>query len=83
MGDKICIDCQKWVCFTAEPDYSDVTPGLDFRMYCKQGRWELDPYRDAEERIGEYFHMADGCKDFKQRVPKPKPKPIIRRRRRV
>jgi hypothetical protein len=65
--DRLCIECKYWTIYAAEEGYSDWTPGSDFQMFCSKNHWTLDPYRDSEDKLREYYETAKECKDFVSR----------------
>lgn len=61
---KLCWLCRHFNYTQAEPDWSEVTPGSDFSMYCSKHHWSFDSYKTSQEEFGEMLSTALNCKDF-------------------
>ncbi len=61
---KICLFCQLFHFSTAEPDWSELTPGHDAEIYCSKGFWEYEPFRWMEEDYRRAMLTAQTCEDF-------------------
>jgi hypothetical protein len=64
---KNCIDCLNWRVDSFTPDYSEMTPGNQFAMYCAKQYWELDIESAYEDTLAKYLKMANKCKEFEDR----------------
>jgi hypothetical protein len=42
MNERICINCAHFRVDSAEPHYSELTPGSNWDMYCKRNHWTFD-----------------------------------------
>jgi hypothetical protein len=64
MSEKLCWFCQHFYWNNAERDWSDVTPGHDFEMYCNKRHWEFDVYKTSQLEFSDMINKAKTCKDF-------------------
>ena len=64
---RVCWECEHIIFNTAERDWSDVTPGDDFRLSCGKSYWEFEQYKDDLPDFRRKLESAETCKDFKER----------------
>ena len=60
-----CMWCESFQVVEGEPDYSEYTPGCDWKMSCAKKHWEID---GLEITLGEYREnmlKALSCHEFK------------------
>lgn len=62
--NRLCWFCEHFHFWNAEPDYSEVTPGSDFSMYCDKQHWEFSPYHTSQTEFGKMLTTARECPDF-------------------
>jgi len=62
--NKLCWFCQHFYYSTAEPDYSEYTPGSDFHMSCNKSHWDFDAFNTSQEEFGKMLTSARNCPDF-------------------
>lgn len=60
----LCIFCEHYYVRTAEPDYSEWTPGTQFTMLCLKGKWEVDPWKDNTSTYRKMLLTAHTCNDY-------------------
>jgi len=64
MKERICINCIHFQVESGTPDYSELTPGDEFRMACVKGYWELRNWVDTTESYRKKIYTALECKDY-------------------
>lgn len=62
---RTCLLCEHFNLVTAERDWSEVTPGAEFTMYCGQRVWDFNSYADTEETFRAKMETAATCKHFR------------------
>jgi len=62
--DKICIFCKRFAFETGEQGWSEVTPGSDAWVGCRDDVWTLDDYVDTTETYRAKLLSAETCKSF-------------------
>jgi hypothetical protein len=61
---KNCIDCKHFYMFSAEPGYSDMTPGTDMSIGCSKDKWRFRPMDDTECSFRDKMHTAKKCEHY-------------------
>lgn len=61
---RCCWSCAHIHFFNSHPDWSDVTPGYDFDLWCTKGYWLFDANNDSLETFGTCLQSASRCADF-------------------
>lgn len=65
MINRTCIDCSQWQWENAEPDWSEITPGAEWRSFCRAGVWYLSGCDGATESDWRrHLKMAATCSKF-------------------
>jgi hypothetical protein len=64
MDERICINCAHFRVDSAEPHYSELTPGSNWDMYCKRNHWTFDVYEDDTSDYRRKLLTAQSCLDF-------------------
>ena len=62
--NKACYMCKHFDILTAQPDYSELTPGSSFDMYCLKSKWEFDPFTCTEEEYAKILETAQSCPNY-------------------
>jgi hypothetical protein len=65
--EKNCLFCKHFRFATGEPDWSEVTPGHDIEIGCKEDIWELDNYIDTETSFRRKMLTAKSCDQYEER----------------
>jgi len=63
---KFCMECKHFYFSTAEPGYSEVTPGGDSYLTCLKWHWDLENYNDDTMSLRVKLGMARTCDDFEE-----------------
>lgn len=64
--NQTCFFCKHFRCSTAEPDYSEYTPGCSFTMGCAKCVWDMDPYDCTETELRDYIRTGLTCDKFER-----------------
>jgi hypothetical protein len=64
--DKLCLECKNLDWSTAEPGYSEYTPGSDMYIGCRKDKWRFDNYLTTATEWGKMLRMAETCEHFKK-----------------
>ena len=48
----------------SEPDYSELTPGYDAEIGCREGKWTLDMQGDTMADYRRKIRLAKNCRKF-------------------
>ena len=67
-GSVVCVLCENYYFLQAEPGYSELTPGVDCSMGCKEHHWEFEQWDDTEITLANKMLLAIDCKDFISRI---------------
>lgn len=68
---KNCLFCKKFMYYSGQPDYSEMTPGSNVEIGCSvvvRGRhlWEFS-YLDSEDEFRANMTRAETCELYEQR----------------
>ena len=63
---KLCYSCKRFSMLTAEPDYSEFTPGCEWYMGCSALVWEFNPYEDDVNKFRKCLESALECAFFEE-----------------
>ncbi len=61
---RLCIFCKNMDMQTANPAYSEVTPGTDFYALCWKNHWELDGFECSTFEYRNAIFKAATCDDW-------------------
>jgi hypothetical protein len=61
---RLCWWCKHFQYSSAEHDWSEVTPGSDWNMYCAKSIWEFDTYKSSQADFAKCLSAAKTCSDF-------------------
>lgn len=61
---KTCILCQHFHFDGGEPDYSEETPGTDWKCLCIKSHFHLDGYSACDDDFRDELLRAETCADF-------------------
>ena len=61
---KICIFCEHFHVNTAEPFYSEYTPGGEASIECMKDHWTIDNFEDSQKEYRDKLTTARTCKDY-------------------
>lgn len=61
-----CLDCEHFAFRSAEPGYSEYTPGMDAELYCCRGVWQYDAYNETLASLRTKLYTARTCAKFTQ-----------------
>ena len=61
---KTCLECKHWYWYSANPGYSELTPGDDASMGCNKNRWLLKMYADERGDVRDKLRTAETCDLF-------------------
>ena len=61
--ERLCLFCKHFNFNMGEPDYSEVSPGIDASFNCLKDHWSMSNYGPKSEFI-EHIESAKKCKDF-------------------
>lgn len=64
MEEQLCLFCKRFTMVAEEPDWSDVTPGSNFEMYCSKNHWDFDTRKASEDDFRKTLLTAEDCKDY-------------------
>lgn len=56
-----CLGCKHFSIDTAIEDWSEWTPGQEFRMACANNIWKFDAYKEDTESFCKKLRMAKDC----------------------
>lgn len=59
-----CWECDRLRMYSADPGYSEYTPGTELSLSCAKDHWRFNAYDTSEKQAREYFRTADRCPDF-------------------
>ena len=62
---RVCWSCENCDYDSAEPGYSEYTPGSDFALSCSKNYWVLDTVYDTIDVFRKKLMSAESCADFK------------------
>lgn len=62
--NKLCWFCTEFLYENAYPDYSEYTPGEDFRMLCLKRHWEFSASHTSQADFAKMLASARTCSDF-------------------
>lgn len=64
MMERVCVNCSKWH-IEYEADWSEVTPGSGFSMWCEASHYSITgPQIGSEEHFRGLILTAQACQDF-------------------
>lgn len=61
---RLCLFCRKFRFETAEPDWSEATPGRDLWIACGWDEWVVDNFEDTAETYRAKLMTAVSCELF-------------------
>lgn len=64
---RTCIECTQWNFDTGCSDYSDVTPGESWSMWCQKDHYHIGGLITDQEDLRDALRTAENCKDFESR----------------
>jgi hypothetical protein len=62
--------CKHFNIETADPGWSEYTPGRDWSMTCSKNKWEFDSIMDGVEQFSKVLNTANDCDEFIERKEK-------------
>ena len=63
-NEKLCLYCEHCVLSLSTPDWSDWTPGNEFKLWCSKNHWDFDPYATSKLSMAESLRKAMTCTDY-------------------
>ena len=64
MEHRTCLGCCHFHVCTADPGYSEFTPGSEFTMGCTKDHWDFDAYLDGQKDLFKKITSARNCPDY-------------------
>jgi len=63
-ADHLCWFCEHFHWSNAVEDWSDVTPGDDFEISCREDHWRFDSFNTSVDEFRAMINTGKTCKDF-------------------
>ena len=64
--EKTCWNCECVSYYSAQPHYSDFTPGAEAELCYIKGHWTVNFFDDSLREVRKKLLMAQTCKDYKE-----------------
>ena len=62
--EKLCWFCSNFLYENMVPDWSDVTPGDPFALYCRKNHWQFSAKKTTQMQFAQILSTAKECPDF-------------------